>query len=840
MKKLLAIMALSVGLLANAQTVDLLKPAKDIALRAPSVPIIVSDPYFSIWSPYDKLMEGSTEHWTSAKKPLLGALRVDGKVYRFLGKDKINLVPIAPMTNVERWEAAYTNSQPSNGWQEFQFDDSNWKKGKAAFGSRDMERIHTEWKGDNTDIYIRRTFDFNEPNIAEDIYLIYSHDDVFELYLNGEKLVSTGLVWKNNVYLKLSEEAKKKLRKGKNVIAAHCHNTTGGSYVDFGLFREKENAVKFANVAVQKSVDVLATSTYYTFTCGPVELDVVFTAPQLIDDLDLLSTPINYVSYHVRSLDKKTHDVQFYMETTPELAINESNQPTVARTLSKNGISYVEAGSIDQPICDRRGDLICADWGYAYLASTNGSGKSVSLGDYYGMKESFVKNGTLATTKTKWTTRKEEDNPAMAYVHNLGSVSNSGKEGFMMLGYDDIYSIEYMYEKRMGYWKHDGKVTIFDAFEKLRDNYQAIMERCRAFDELIYDDAEKAGGKKYAEICSASYRQVISAHKLFTDKEGNLLWFSKENNSNGCVNTVDLTYPSAPLFLVYNPELQKAMMTSIFEYSASGRWNKPFPAHDLGTYPIANGQVYGGDMPIEEGGNMVILAAAISKIEGNADYVKKYWDLLTTWTNYLVEYGQDPENQLCTDDFAGHWAHNANLSVKAIMGVAGYSEMAHMLGLYDVAEKYAGIAKKMAVKWEEMANEGDHYRLAFDRENTWSQKYNMIWDKMWNLNLFPNNVIDKEVSYYLTKQNPYGLPLDSRKEYTKSDWIMWIAAMSPDQDTFEQFINPLYKYINETTSRVPISDWHHTDSGKWVGFRARSVIGGYWMQVLMNKVMNNQ
>ena len=606
------------------------------------------------------------------------------------------------------------------------------------------------------------------------------------------------------------------------------------------MFREKENAVKFANEAVQKSVDVLATSTYYTFTCGPVELDVVFTAPQLIDDLDLLSTPINYVSYRVRSLDKKTHDVQFYMETTPELAINESNQPTVARTLSKNGISYVEAGSIDQPICDRRGDLICADWGYAYLASTNGSGKSVSLGDYYGMKESFVKNGTLATTKAKWTTRKEEDNPAMAYVHNLGSVSNSGKEGFMMLGYDDIYSIEYMYEKRMGYWKHDGKVTIFDAFEKLRDNYQAIMERCRAFDELIYDDAEKAGGKKYAEICSASYRQVISAHKLFTDKEGNLLWFSKENNSNGCVNTVDLTYPSAPLFLVYNPELQKAMMTSIFEYSASGRWNKPFPAHDLGTYPIANGQVYGGDMPIEEGGNMVILAAAISKIEGNADYVKKYWDLLTTWTNYLVEYGQDPENQLCTDDFAGHWAHNANLSVKAIMGVAGYSEMAHMLGLYDVAEKYAGIAKKMAVKWEEMANEGDHYRLAFDRENTWSQKYNMIWDKMWNLNLFPNNVIDKEVSYYLTKQNPYGLPLDSRKEYTKSDWIMWTAAMSSDLETFKKFIDPLYKYINETTSRVPISDWHHTDSGEWVGFKARSVIGGYWMKVLADKMLNNQ
>ncbi|GCB36475.1 glutaminase [Bacteroides faecalis] len=781
-------------------------------------------------------MEGSTEHWTSAKKPLLGALRVDGKVYRFLGKDKINLVPIAPMTNVEHWEAAYTNSTPSNGWQKFQFDDSSWKKGKAAFGSHDMQRVHTEWKGNDTDIYIRREFDINNLDLAEEFYLIYSHDDVFELYLNGEQLVSTDLVWRDNVYLKLTDAAKKKLRNGKNVIAAHCHNTTGGSYVDFGLFREKKDAVKFSDEAIQKSVDVLATSSYYTFTCGPVELDLVFTAPQLIDDLDLLSTPINYISYRVRALDQKGHDVQLYMETTPELSINENNQPTIARTLSKNGISYVEAGTIDQPICDRKGDLICADWGYAYLASINGVGKSIGLGDYYKMKESFVKNGSLNSTITKWTTRKEEDNPAMAYVHNLGTVSKDSKEGFMMIGYDDIYSIEYMYEKRMGYWKHDGKVTIFDAFENLRDNYQSVMERCRALDTMIYDDAERAGGKKYAEICSAAYRQVMSAHKLFTDKEGNLMWFSKENNSNGCVNTVDLTYPSAPLFLIYNPDLQKAMMTSIFEYSASGRWNKPFPAHDLGTYPIANGQVYGGDMPIEEGGNMVILAAAISKIERNVDYVKKYWDILTTWTNYLVEYGQDPENQLCTDDFAGHWAHNANLSIKAIMGVAGYSEMARLLGLDDVANKYAAIAKNMAVKWEEMANEGDHYRLAFDRKNTWSQKYNMVWDKMWNLNLFPNNVIEKEIKYYQTKQNLYGLPLDSRKEYTKSDWIMWTAAMAPDQNTFEKFIDPLYKYINETESRVPISDWHHTDSGKWVGFKARSVIGGYWMQVLMNKV----
>ena len=205
-----------------------------------------------------------------------------------------------------------------------------------------------------------------------------------------------------------------------------------------------------------------------------------------------------------------------------------------------------------------------------------------------------------------------------------------------------------------------------------------------------------------------------------------------------------------------------------------------------------------------------------------------------------ARFGQDPSNQLCTDDFAGHWAHNANLSVKAIMGIAGYSEIARMLGFNDVADEYATIAKKMAVKWEEMANEGDHYRLAFDREDTWSQKYNMIWDKMWGLNLFPNNVIDKEINYYLTKQNPYGLPLDSRKDYTKSDWIMWTAAMSSDQVTFEKFVDPLYKYINETVSRVPVSDWYDTKTAQMTGFKARSVIGGHWMKVLTDKMLNNQ
>ena len=302
------------------------------------------------------------------------------------------------------------------------------------------------------------------------------------------------------------------------------------------------------------------------------------------------------------------------------------------------------------------------------------------------------------------------------------------------------------------------------------------------------------------------------------------------------MNTVDLTYPSAPLFLAYNPELQKGMMRSIFEYSRSGRWTRPFAAHDLGTYPKANGQVYGGDgMPLEEAGNMLTLAAEICRLDGKTSFVDEYWDILTTWTDYLVENGQDPANQLCTDDFAGHWAHNANLSAKAIMGIAGYALMAKQRGDDATYSKYMDTAKKMAVKWEETDRDGDHYRLAFDQPDTWSQKYNMVWDKLWGINIFPAGTIDKEIAYYLTKQNRYGLPLDIRKDYTKNDWIMWTASMAKDKETFLKFVHPVWDYINETESRVPVSDWYDTKTGKYEHFIMRSVVGGFWMKVLMDK-----
>ena len=830
----MSITVLAASVAALAQSPETFKPYRQTALRMPSVPLVVSDPYFSIWSPYDKLTDGETRHWTDDEKPLEGLLRVDGKVYRFMGaKEKTLLESIVPMATEEPWTGLYTRTTPSDGWEKPDFDAKGWKEGKAAWGSDGLPAVNTRWSATNSDLFVRRTVDIKAADLQEDLYLVYSHDDVFEIFINGTKVATTGETWREGVKLHLDGELKGLLKPGKNVIAAHCPNTTGGAYTDFGVF--KNVALNNENVitAQQKSVSVLATNTYYTFACGPVELDVVFTAPMLINDYDLLSSPVNYISYQVRSVDNKVHDVQFYLGASTFLAVNKTNQPTISSTVINKGVKYLKTGTIEQPILAKTGDGICIDWGYFYLPNINGE---VCLDSDNDIKASFFSDGTLPQGKTEIVNRKPSTSPTLAYVHDFGKVAQASS--YALLGYDEIEDIEYFYNRYKGYWAHNGSVTIFDQFDKLNRAYSGIMERCRAFDKMIYDDGVAAGNVKYAEILSGSYRHVIAAHKLFEDKDGNLLFFSKENNSNGCVNTVDLTYPEAPLFLAYNPELQKAMMTSIFDYSLSGRWTKPFAAHDLGQYPRANNQVYGGDMPLEEAGNMITLAAMLTKIDGNTTYVNKYWDILKTWADYLVENGQDPANQLCTDDFAGHWAHNANLSIKAIMGVAGFAEMARIKGDAATADKYLKTAKDMAVKWEQTARDGDHYRLAFDRENTWSQKYNMVWDKLWNLNLFPGNVMQKEIKYYLGKQNKYGLPLDCRKDYTKNDWIMWTAAMSHDNKTFLKFVDPLWKYMNETESRVPTSDWYDTKTGLMVGFKARSVIGGFWMKVFADKLAN--
>ncbi|MCG6190095.1 glutaminase domain-containing protein [Maribellus maritimus] len=794
--------------------------------RAPAYPLITIDPYTSAWSTTDQLFDSPVKHWTGRNHSLIGAVRVDGQTYRFLGKEEIPLQPVLPNAKYEAWQGKFVTEKPGAGWEKTDFNDNNWKTGEAAFGTKGMEQARTVWE--TPEIWVRREFTLPE-NDATKLYMVYSHDDDFKLYLNGTEIVNTGRNAKSNVVLELDKSL---LNKGKNTIAAHCLDRGGLAYVDFGIFKESEQKQIFAQTAIQNSVKITATQTKYNFSCGPVSLDIEFVSPLLMNDLDILSRPVNYINYEVASNDGKNHEVEVYFEATPEWAVNELSQEVEVTTGKTGNINFAKTGTTEQPVLEKKGDNVRIDWGYFYLATQEKEGNTIAVGDFDAIKSSFADNGTLSSSENKITTVMTKSMPVLACADNLGKVSSKPAKGYVMLAYNDIESIQYFGNNLKAWWTKEGAVGFDEALTSAANDYESIMLQCDAVDTKIYEEALSAGGENYARLCLLAYRQSIAAHKLTKDKEGNTLFLSKENFSNGSIGTVDVTYPSAPLFLKYNPELLKGMLNPIFYYSESGKWTKPFAAHDVGTYPKANGQTYGGDMPVEECGNMIILTTAIADAEGNADYAAKHWEVLTTWANYLMENGLDPENQLCTDDFAGHFAHNVNLSAKAIMGIAGYGKLAETLGKTDIAEKYTTEAKQMAQEWIKMAEDGDHFRLTFDQPGTWSQKYNLVWDKLLNLGIFPETVAQKEIAYYLTKQNKYGLPLDNRRTYTKADWIVWTATLANDKATFQKFIDPLYGFVTDTPDRVPMSDWYETPDAKQVGFQARSVVGGYFIKML--------
>jgi hypothetical protein len=789
--------------------------------RAPAYPLLNHDTYFSLWSFNDELNATSTKHWTGKDHSILGMLKVDGRYYRFLGKSESRYRTVLPASDEKEHQVRYTLTPPAGNWQALKFDDSKWIQNTAPLG--DDKTASTRWETE--EIFIRRKFILNTLTAGKK-YLKLSHDDNVKVYLNGALIYDKEGWVHEYIYIPIADNL---LKKGENILSIDCKNTAGGRHIDAGIVEDVPQNTNKALPAKQLNVSVQATRTLYKFQCGPINLDVTFTSPLLLNDIELTARPVGYISYTAQSADGKAHDVELYFSASSNLAVNQSSQPVSAWKKETGGLSILKAGTVEQPILQKKGDDVRIDWGYLYVAvpSRFHAKQSISAKqETYSGGSSIKSDGPAQVLNSK--------NLNLESVIPFGKVKGSKVEKYLMLGYNDINPIQYFGENLSPLWK--SKYSTFEEVLSLSDReYPKLAGACAQFDQQLYNDALKAGGKEYADLCKLAYRQGIAAHKIVYAPNGELLFLSKENFSNGSVNTVDLTYPSAPQYLIYNPELLKGMMNGIFYYSESGKWKKPFPAHDLGTYPLANGQTYGEDMPVEEAGNMVILAAAIARAEGNAGYAEKHWPVLTMWAKYLLKEGLDPANQLCTDDFAGHLARNANLSVKAIVALGAYGQLAERLGKKDDANFYSAAAKEMAIKWMNLADAGDHYALTFDDKNTWSQKYNLVWDKLLQLDLFPKKVYEKEVKYYLGKQNTFGLPLDSRKSYTKSDWVLWSATLSDTQEDFEALIKPIHRYTTESKSRVPLSDWHQTLDGEVVGFRARSVVGGYFIKALQDK-----
>jgi len=518
------------------------------------------------------------------------------------------------------------------------------------------------------------------------------------------------------------------------------HALTGLVRVDGRVYRVM--GTEPADVAALPQVDLRVTPTQsiYEFEGAGVRVSLRFTSPLLPHDLDVLSRPVTYVTWSVGTTDGRAHRVELYFDAAGEISVNTPDQQVAWAIEPLEGLLTVRIGSVEQPVLEKKGDNLRIDWGHLYVAAPESSWSAVNAGEQARNLRVFAEHGRLPHTPDARMPRAASDEMlVLAAVCDLGSIGPQAIERHLMVAYDDQVSILYFRERLRPYWRRDG-MNAAELLRRAEGDYEDLLARCDTLDAELTEDLQAAGGPAYADICALAFRQAIAGHKVVADSAGRPLMLGKECFSNGCIGTVDVIYPAEPFFLLLSPTLAKASLVPLLDYSSSDRWTFPFAPHDLGTYPHATGQVYGGgerteenQMPVEETGNMILLLAALAKAEGNADFASRYWPVVTRWAEYLRSKGLDPENQLCTDDFAGHLAHNANLSAKAILALAAYGYLSELRGDAEQARDYQRLAKRYARQWTEMAIDGDHYRLAFDRPGTWSQKYNLVWDRILGL-----------------------------------------------------------------------------------------------------------
>ena len=518
----------------------------------------------------------------------------------------------------------------------------------------------------------------------------------------------------------------------------------------------------------QLSTEVRPTQTVCTFADGALRVELRFATAKLPDNLEVFSRPVTYVTARVQG----ARTWRLLPSISSALATNDDAAPMVTNRTEVTGLPAVSIGRRDQTPLGESGDRVRCNWGYAWL---------------------------------------------------VGPSAPAAGESHFLLAYDDVKSIQFFEQDLPAWWRRNGLSFTDMLAAALRDR-AALLAKLDRFDAEFAADLVRIGGEKYATLACLAYRQSFAACKLVADPNGQPLYFSKENASNGCIGTVDVFYPQFPHLLLMSPVLARATLAPILVYASHPRWPWPFAPHDVGRYPLANKQRYAGGetaedetrlMPVEECGNMLICLGALATYEGNADFAG--------------------------DDFAGHLAHNGNLSVKSIVALACYARLAEMRGEKETAAKYAALAKGMVPKWIAAAKGGrlDAAKLTLDKcrhpRDTWAQKYNLVWDRILGLGLFPPSVAEGELKAYRQLLLPYGLPLDSRLNYTKVDWTVWSATLTGKRDDFEALIAPLYRFADETPDRIPFTDWYWADNGRHRGFIARSVIGGVFIPALYDK-----
>ncbi|KAI0024147.1 glutaminase GtaA [Xylariomycetidae sp. FL0641] len=603
-------------------------------------------------------------------------------------------------------------------------------------------------------------------------------------------------------------------------------------------------AADLADAVTQTAFSYTATrSTFVMKIEDKVEMNITFMSPVTPTDLKRQSLTFSYLDVGVQSLDGASHDVQLYADVTGEWAAGDTSLVIEWDYGTSDGVAYHQFALQNQTEFTESNQQ--ANWGDWYWATNDGEGLTYQSGSSAAVRGEFLSNGALSNMKDSNFRAVSDDWPVFGLAHDLGSVGTSSANVVYTIGIAQVNAIELLgsgsgLTTYKSLWT-DYFGTGLEALTFFVNDYDESSKLATDLDNKVASDSLAAAGQDYLIITSLSVRQAFGALQ-FTNTDDDPLVFLKEISSNSDIQTVDVIFPTMPLILWSNPNLLNYLLKPLFLNQESGHYPKDSAIHDLGTFPVARGYPDGDDepQPLEECGNMIIMVLAYAQRTDDNAYLSQHYAILKQWAGYLVDEALIPADQISTDDFAGSLANQTDLAIKGMIGLRAMAEIAERTGNQNDSSYYLSTAKSYIAQWQGFginnASDPPHTELNYGNSSSWGLLYNLYANTLlgYGADYVPQSVYDMQSNFYPTVAQEYGVPLDTRHTYTKSDWECWCAAIA-SQDTRDMFYSKIANWINVTPTNMALTDLYDTVSGNYpsVVFIARPVVGGHFAQLAL-------
>ncbi|OTA84699.1 hypothetical protein M434DRAFT_83133 [Hypoxylon sp. CO27-5] len=587
--------------------------------------------------------------------------------------------------------------------------------------------------------------------------------------------------------------------------------------------------------------DFSYTSTRSTFVMsvgGKVEMNITFLSPVTPSDLRRQSLVFSYLEVAVHSLDGANHDVQLYADVSAEWASGDLSAIVQWDYNSADGVAYHQFERQNQQPISETNQL--PNWGTWFWSTKDVDNLSWQSGADTDVRGAFINNGVLPNTKDTNFRAVQDSWPVFGFANDLGSVGSASVSTLYSIGITQDGAINLLGEGSdlttypslwTSYFGSDVEAMTF-----FYNDYDEVSSLSTDLDNKVASDSLAAAGQNYLTLTSLSVRQTFGALQ-FTGTDSDPLIFLKEISSNSDIQTVDVIFPAIPLILYTNPALLNYLLKPLFLNQENGHYPNTNAIHDLGTFPVAKGYPDGTDepMPLEECGNMIIMVLAYAQRTGDNDYLRQHYPILKQWAGYLVDEALIPADQISTDDFAGSLANQTNLGLKGIIGLRAMSEISDRTGNSDDASSYLDTATSYISQWQgfglNTAADPPHATLSYGDEDSHGLLYNLYANSLLNFGDFvPESVYNMQSDFYPTVALEYGVPLDTRHTYTKTDWMLWCAAIA-NTDTQDTIIRLVAGWIDSTPTNRALTDLYDAQTGDYPGglqFTARPVVGGHF------------